>query len=461
MPAPLSRRAPRTIAAVSGALGLSLVLAACGGSPAASGGGGGGGQAAGGPECAAYEQYGDLSGTTVSVYTSITAPEDQSHIDSYVPFENCTGADVIYEGSREFEAQLQVRVQGGNAPDIAYIPQPGLLRTLVESGAPVVAVPQAAAANVEEYFPQTYRDAGSVDGTLYATPLGANVKSYVWYSPAEFTERGYTVPTTWEELIALSERIAGEGNTPLSFGIESGDATGWPLTDQLENAILEELGPDVYDQWVAHEIPFNDPRIVAALDRVGTLLKNPAFVGDTTAIATTAFGDAGLPILDGATFMLPQANFYAANWPEGTDVSEQGEVFAFPRPPFTADAEPVTLVGGEFVAAFNDRPEVQAFQAYLSSPEWANEKAKATTALGQTGWISANSGLDTANLTSPIDISSVEILQDPERVARFDGSDLMPGEVGSGTFWTAMTNWITGASSADVLTQVESTWPQQ
>jgi alpha-glucoside transport system substrate-binding protein len=121
----------------------------------------------------------------------------------------------------------------------------------------------------------------------------------------------------------------------------------------------------------------------------------------------------------------------------------------------------VTLVGGEFVAAFNDRPEVQAFQAYLSSPEWANEKAKATTALGQTGWISANSGLDTANLTSPIDISSVEILQDPERVARFDGSDLMPGEVGSGTFWTAMTNWITGASSADVLTQVESTWPQQ
>jgi alpha-glucoside transport system substrate-binding protein len=377
-----------------------------------------------------------------------------------VAFEECTGSDVIYEGSREFEAQLQVRVQGGNAPDIAYIPQPGLLTTLVEGGAPVVAVPQAAASNVEQYFPETYREAGSVNGTLYATPLGANVKSYVWYSPQSFTERGYTVPATWDELIALSDRIAGEGNTPLSFGIESGDATGWPLTDQLENAILEQFGPDVYDQWVAHEIPFNDPRVVQALDRVGSLLKNPTFVGDTTAIATTAFGDAGLPILDGATYMLPQANFYAANWPEGTDVSDAGEVFAFPRPVFDPAAEPATLVGGEFVAAFSDRPEVQAFQAYLSSPEWANEKASATTALGQTGWISANSGLDTANLTSPIDISSVEILQDPNRVARFDGSDLMPGEVGSGTFWTAMTNWITGASSADVLNQVESSWPQ-
>ncbi len=460
MSAPLSRRAPRTFAAVSGALGLSLVLAACGGSPAATGGGGGSGQAAAGPECAAYTQYGDLSGTTVTVYTSITSPEDESQINSYDVFENCTGATIEYEGSREFEAQLQVRVQGDNAPDIAYIPQPGLLATLVRDTGKVVAVPQAAAANVDQYFPETFREAGSVDGTLYGTPLGANVKSYIWYSPQQFTERGYTVPATWDDLIALSEQIAGTGNTPLTFGIESGDATGWPLTDQLENAILEQFGPDVYDQWVAHEIPFNDPRVVQALDRVGTLLKNPAFVGDVTAIATTTFSDAGLPILDGAASLLPQANFYAANWPEGTDVSDAGEVFAFPRPQFDPAAEPVTLVGGEFVAAFSDRPEVQAFQAYLASPEWANEKAKATTALGQTGWLSANSGLDTANLTSPIDISSVEVLQDPDRVARFDGSDLMPGAVGSGTFWTAMTDWITGAGSQEVLDRVEASWPQ-
>jgi alpha-glucoside transport system substrate-binding protein len=458
MSAPLSRRAPRTIAAVSGALGLSLVLAACGGSPAATGGGGG--QAAGGPECAAYEQYGDLSGTTVSVYTSIVAPEDQSHIDSYVPFENCTGADVVYEGSREFEAQLQVRISGGNAPDLAYIPQPGLLGTLVRDTGSVVAVPQAAAANVDQYFPETFREAGSVDGTLYATPLGANVKSYVWYSPQQFSERGYAVPTTWDEMIALSDRIAAEGNTPWCAGIESGDATGWPLTDFTEDAMLRTAGPEVYDQWVAHEIPFNDPQVATALDRVGSILKNPTYVGDVTAIATTSFGDAGLPILDGACFMHRQANFYAANWPEGTDVSENGEVFAFPLPPIDPSLPETILVGGEFVAAFADRPEVQAFQAYLSSPEWANEKAKATTALEQSGWISANTGLDAANLSSPIDQNSVEILQDPENEFRFDGSDLMPGAVGSGTFWTAMTNWITGASTQDALTLVESSWPQ-
>ncbi len=428
------------------------------GSPAASGGGGS--AAAGSPECAAYEQYGDLSGTNVSVYTSITDPEDESQINSYDVFESCTGTTIDYEGSREFEAQLQVRVSGGNAPDIAYLPQPGLLATLVQDTGAVVPAPQQVATNVDQYYPETYREAGSVDGTLYAAPLGANVKSYVWYSPTAFAENGYTVPTTWDEMIALSDQIAATANTPWCAGIESGEATGWPLTDFLEDAMLREVGPEVYDQWVSHEIPFNDPQVAAALERVGSVLKNPAYVGDVTAIATTTFSDAGLPILEGSCSMMRQANFYAANWPEGTDVSENGEVFAFPLPPIDPAADETILVGGEFVAAFNDRPEVAAFQAFLSSPEWANEKAKATTALGQTGWLSANSGLDTANLSSDIDISSVEILQDPEAVFRFDGSDLMPGSVGSGTFWTGMTNWITGASTADALTLVESSWPQ-
>ena len=460
MPTTTSSRPLRRAGALLGALGLGVVLAACGGAPAEGGGGGGGGST-GGPGCEPYAAYGDLAGTSISVYTSIVAPQDQSHIASYEAFENCTGADVVYEGSREFEAQLQVRIQGGNAPDIAYVPQPGLLGTLVADTGAVVAAPPQVASNVEQYFPETYRNAGSVDGTLYASPLGANVKSYVWYSPQQFTERGYTVPTTWDEMVALSDRIAAEGNTPWCAGIESGDATGWPLTDFTEDALLRTAGPEVYDQWVTHQIPFDDPQVATALDRVGSILKNPAYVGDVSAIATTAFADAGLPILDGACFLHRQADFYAANWPEGTDVSEQGEVFAFPLPPIDPAAEPAVLVGGEFVAAFSDRPEVQAFQAYLSSPEWANEKARASTELGETGWVSANSGLDPANLTSAIDKRSVETLQDDSLTFRFDASDLMPGAVGSGTFWTAMTNWVTGASTADSLTLVESSWPAQ
>ena len=152
-----------------------------------------------------------------------------------------------------------------------------------------------------------------------------------------------------------------------------------------------------------------------------------------------------------------QASFYAANWPEGTDVAEDGDVFAFYLPTDRArsSASPV-LGGGEFVTAFSDDTEVQALQTYLSGRVWANEKAKATP---NGGCVSANKGLDIANLASPIDQLSVEILQDPDAVFRFDGSDQMPGEVGAGSFWKEMTAWITGQSTEDTLDNIESSWP--
>ena len=150
MPAPNSgsilRRPSRGTAAISAALGLSLVLAGCGGSNVA--GGGGGNPAASNQDCAAFSQYGDLSGTRVTLYTSIVSPEDQPHIDSYKPFEECTGAQIVYEGSKEFEAQLPVRVQAGSPPDIAYIPQPGLLKRIVtQNPGAVKPAPQAVAAS--------------------------------------------------------------------------------------------------------------------------------------------------------------------------------------------------------------------------------------------------------------------------------------------------------------------------
>ncbi len=458
-----STKAPRGAAALAVVLGASLALAACGGSSGGSGGAktaGGSSPGKGKPECAQLTQFGDLTGKTVKVYTSIVAPEDAPHKESYKLFTTCTGADVAYEGSKEFEAQLIVRVRSGNPPDIAYVPQPGLLSTLVKDTGKVVEVPQPVSDNVDEWFGKDWRGYATIDGKLYAAPLGANVKSFVWYSPKMFADKGWTVPTTWDEMTALSDKIAASGIKPWCAGIESGEATGWVLTDWLEDVMLRDAGADKYDAWVDHSMPFNDPSVAEALDRVGAILKDPKYVnggiGDVKSIATTPFTDGGLPILKGECAMHRQASFYAANWPDGTDVSENGQVFAFYLPPTDpANGKPV-LGGGEFVAAFNDRPEVQAFQTYLSSDTWANEKAKATSA---GGWVSANTGLDVANLVSPVDKLSATILQDPEAVFRFDGSDLMPGAVGSGSFWKEMTAWITGESTKDALDKIEKSWP--
>jgi alpha-glucoside transport system substrate-binding protein len=460
-------RKSATVAAIGA---LSLVLAACGGGDAddadATDAAGDDAAAASDLEidCAAYEEFGDLSGTQVTVYTSIVAPEDQPHIDSWVPFEECTGVDVIYEGSKEFEAQLVVRVQSGNPPDIAYFPQPGLLQTVVRDTGAVVEPPEQTLANVQEYFDEGWQLYGSVDDTFYAAPLGANSKSFVWYSPSAFADAGYEVPETWEEMIALSDQIVADnpdGNVkPWCAGIGSGDATGWPATDWMEDVMLRELGTEDYDAWITNELAFNDPKVLTVLEKVGSILKNPDYVnggfGDVVTIASTTFQDGGLPILDGSCFMHRQASFYQANWPTDTTVAEDGDVYAFYFPANEGADEKPVLGGGEFVAAFADRPEVQAFQTYLASPDWANNKAK----VSGPGWVSANTGLDVELLGSPIDKLAAEQFQDPNAVFRFDGSDLMPGEVGSGSFWREMTEWI--ASDKDdqaVLDSIQSSWP--
>ncbi|RMB60021.1 ABC transporter substrate-binding protein [Tessaracoccus antarcticus] len=423
----------------------------------------GGTDSASSADCAAYESYGDLSGKTVTVYASIVSPEDQPQIDSYKPFEKCTGATIAYEGSREFEAQLPVKIEAGSPPDIAYIPQPGLLKTLVDRFPDAVKpVAAAADANVDKYYNEAWKGYGTVDGKYYAVPVGANAKSFVWYSPSLMSDGGYEIPTTLDELMALTEKIATEhpDAKPWCAGIESGAATGWPATDWLEDMMLRTVTPEEYDKWVNHEMPFNDPKVVEALDMAGAILKNDKYVnggyGNVKTIATTAFGDAGLPILDGQCYMHRQASFYQANWPEGTKIAEDGDVFAFYLPGKDADVKPL-LGGGEFATAFADRPEVQAFQAYLTSPEWSNEKAKASPA----GWLSANKELDPANLKSPIDQLAFKLLSDEKTVFRFDGSDLMPGAVGSGSFWKGMTDWIAlDKSSKDVLDTIEASWPK-
>ena len=364
-------------------------------------------------ECAAFAQYGSLRGRSVNVYTPIVSPEDQSHIDSFKLFEECTGVRINYEGSREFETRLPGKIDADAPPDIAYFPQPGLLRSLIARfPGRVKEVQGQALANLEANYQKVWKDHASVDGKVYAVPVGASVKSFVWYSPRAFTENGYQIPRTLEELTTLTQKIA------------------------------------------------EDHRVVTALDQAGNILKNGAYVngglGNAKSIATTSFTAAGLPILDGSCFLHRQASFYQVNWPTDKKIAEDGDVFAF-RLPGTTETDPPLLMGGEFAAAFSDREEVRAFQAYLTSPEFSNAKAKVTGP----GWISANNKLDPSILSSPVDRLSYELITSDNSVLRFDASDQMPGSVGTGSFWVGMTDWVSlEKSSQDVLTEIENSWPK-
>jgi alpha-glucoside transport system substrate-binding protein len=451
-------RSPRSrwLMAAAGASSIALALTGCS-SSSDTATTDGGSSAAAADECANYAQYGDLSGKEVNIYASILSPELEMYEAAFVPFETCTGANLIFEGSSEFEAQLKVREKAGNPPDIALIPQPGLLANPVATGS--VKKPSAQVEkNVDENWTPDWKAYGSVDGVFYAPPNSSNMKSLVWYSPKMFADNGWTIPTTWADLKTLTETIAKSGvvDKPWCAGFGSGDATGWPGTDWVEDVMLRLNGPEVYDQWVSHEIPFNDPKVVAALDEVGWFLKNPDYVnggyGDVKSIASTTFQDGGLTILDGTCAMHRQATFYASQFPEGTTVAEDGDVYAFYLPSADPAKKPV-LGGGEFITIYADRPEVVAAQEWLSTADYANSLAK-----NSTGIASANLNADAALFTG-LTKTVVETLQDPNSQFRFDGSDAMPAKVGAGSFWTGMTDWVTGKSTQETLDFIESTWP--
>jgi len=449
-------KSPRFKSALAGTLGVGLVfgIAACGGSDDSDDDSSTATQSI---DCAQFSSFGDLKGKTVSVYTGIVTPEDKAYKDSYKPFEDCTGVTIKYEGDKSFETQILVRAKAGNPPDLAIVPQPGLVKQLVATGKAVEA-PAEVAANVDKFWDKSWRGYATVDGKFYGAPSGASVKSLVWYSPNEFKDSGYTIPTTLAELKTLSDKMVADKKKPWCAGIGSGEATGWPITDWMEDFMLRLSGPETYDKWVNHEIPFNGPEGTAALDAVGGYLKNDAYVngglGDVKSIATTAFQDGGLPILEGTCSLHRQASFYAANFPKDTKVAEDGDVFAFYLPGQDASSKPV-LGGGEFNIAFADRPEVKAFQTYLSTDTWANIKAKASQ-----GWVSANKGLDPNNLSNPVDKLAATILLDPKATFRFDGSDQMPAAVGSNAFWKQTTSWITGQDTKTTVDNIENAWPK-
>jgi alpha-glucoside transport system substrate-binding protein len=447
----------RRTAAVVGGVTAALLLAACGSSsssstasPAASNTD---------PACADYAAYGSHPGTTVSLFTSILPPEQQKYETAWKQFESCTGITVKYEGSNSFEAQLPTRVAGGNAPDIALIPQPGLLAQMVKTGA-VKAPPQAVSDNVNKYWNPQWKTYGTVNGTFYAAPNSANMKSFVWYSPTLFKAKGYTVPTTWDQLWTLSDKMAADGIKPWCGGIGSGTATGWLATDWLEETVLRQSGGDVYDKWISHDIKFDSPEITKAMDQVAAWMKNDKYVnagiGNVASIATTTFQNGGKPILDGKCGMYQQASFYAAQWPSfkaDVKIAADGDVFAFYLPSIDPSKKAVEG-GGEFVAAFADRPEVQSFQTFLSSALYADIKVK------EGGWVSANNGVPLTDYTDDISKLSAQYLTDPNALFRFDASDLMPAAVGSGAEWTQLTAWFAeNKPTKDVLDAIDAAWP--
>jgi alpha-glucoside transport system substrate-binding protein len=403
--------------------------------------------------------HGDLKGQTLTVFGPWRGEDEALVLSMLAYFSDATGIEVKYSSSENYEQQIVIDTQAGSPPDIAILPQPGLIADLASKGFLTPLGDETRNWLMENYAAgQSWVDLGTYkgkDGTpaLYAFPYKIDLKSLVWYSPENFEDAGYTVPQTMEDLKALTDKIVADGGTPWCIGLGSGGATGWPATDWVEDFMLRTQPADVYDQWVTNAIPFTDEKVVGAIEEFGYFARNDKFVdGGAAAVATTDFRDSpkGLFASPPKCYMHRQASFIPSFFPEGTELGADADFFYFPAYAGKDLGKPV-LGAGTLAMITKDGPAARAFVDWLETPI-AHE-----VWMAQSGFLTPHKGVNADAYANPQLKKQGEILLNATTF-RFDGSDLMPGAIGAGAFWTGMVDYSGGKPATDVAADIQKAW---
>jgi alpha-glucoside transport system substrate-binding protein len=404
---------------------------------------------------------GEFAGSTVTVWGVMVDEEAIKMEQALAPFEEATGIDVVYEGSREFETQINVAVDGGAPPDIANISQPGMAARFASAGELIDVSAFLPREKLQETYIDSWIDMSTMpddEGNEIITGVWqrAAAKSMVFYNKKAFEEAGYEIPETWDEMVALTEEIAADGDPAWCIGIESGPATGWVVTDWMENIMLRTTSLENYDAWVEGELPFASPEVKAAAEKMSEIWLNDEYVyGGVPSIVSTFIGDSPVPMFEDppGCWLHSQAAWITGFFGDESLVAGEDYDF-FYLPPIDESLGRPALVAGDLMVMFNDRPEVRALMEFFSRAE------------GVEGWVRSGGTLSPhkdAELdwyTTYVDRKVAELLLDATSV-RFDASDLMPAEVGAGSFWKAMTDWISGSTDLDTaLDEIDASWPQ-
>jgi alpha-glucoside transport system substrate-binding protein len=292
---------------------------------------------------------------------------------------------------------------------------------------------------------------------MYGLFFKGDLKSIVWYPVSAFEDAGYQIPATWDDLVALSDQIVADtGTSPWCISIEHGDASGWVATDWLEDILLRTAPPEIYDQWVTHEIPFNHPEVLEAAEYMSQIWFNDEYVyGGPTAINATFVGDTQTPMFSEGgpeCWFHKQAAWIPGFWPEGTEAGVDSSFFYFP--PIEEEFGSPVLGSGDQWMMFDDRPEVRALVEYLATAEAAQPWIE------RGGFVSPNSSVPLDWYTTYPNDELAGILAEADTF-RFDASDAMPTEVGGGSFWQAMIEWVAadGEGTEEMFQTVEDSWP--
>lgn len=404
---------------------------------------------------------GGAASGTVSILGAFGGAEAEAFNASLAAFEEETGINVDYTPASDFTTEITARTRGGNAPDIAVFPQPGLLLDIAGQGDMSPLQDVLDLDTIKSELVPGLAESTELDGDTFGVPMRMAVKSIVWTPKPAFTDDGYTAPTSQSELLDLSGTIRDAGVAPWCIGIESGTATGWVATDWIEEFVLRIGGAEFYQQWARHEVPFNDPIVVEAAEAFADIAFTDGNVfGGRTSITSSGFGTAGNPMFETPPqcYMHRQGNFITSGdfFPADviSDLDNRVNVFQLPPVDGGAAEGQSVLLGGDWATLFSpDNEEAIQVMEFLASAEFGGPWAEVG------GWLSPNTLFDNSQYPDETTRQIAQFALDSETTG-VDASDQMPGAVGAGTFWRGMTAWISGDQELQAtLDDIEESWP--
>jgi alpha-glucoside transport system substrate-binding protein len=360
--------------------------------------------------------------------------------------------DVVYAGSAEFETLINIRVEAGDPPDIAAIPQPGLMNKFAAADQIVPLWPEVLSLLDQNYSP-AWKDLGSYEGVPYGLFHRVNAKGWIWYNKPAFEAAGYMVPTTWDELEALTAEMATTGTSPWCIGIESGAATGWVGTDWIENIILRTQPVEIYDKWVSHEVLFDSPEVRNAWEIMDSIWMDPNMVyGGPPTIVSTDFKDAAAWLFADPPncWLHMQGSFVTNFFPEDVRADLDNQLGVFMMPAIDPNLPTTLEVGGDQYIVFKgyERPEVLRFVEFLATG------ASADPWLQGGGALFPHNDQNLSLYPTEIERTMAEAILTAE-AARFDGSDAMIS-AGNLAFWKGVTDYVGGKAIDTVLQEIDA-----
>lgn len=393
---------------------------------------------------------GEKIGGSVNIMGVLGGEELDDFEAVLTPFEDATGIDVKYEGTRDFGAVLQTRLDGGNPPELAATPALGLISQLAREDAVVDLRTIIDDETLTANYDQGLLDTATADGVLYGLFTTVNLNGLIWYNPAVYD--GPTDPARWSDLQDWVASKAADGITPWCVALESGAGSGWPAADFIDEIVLREAGPEFHAQWRDGEVPWDSPEIKHAFETYGTMVQSGNVYGDVNSILSTNFANGADPefgaepqclIHQQATFM---AGIIGGNFP---DLTPGQDFDFFPVPDFSEEFAGTRAVGGEVISMFVETPQSTALVKYLTSTE-------AGTLIAATGrWLSPNRGVGPSSYTDSFLGRASEILGESAGSYTLANSFMPQALVDA--FYRACLEYVQNPSDLDaILREVET-----